>query len=263
MEGLSRRIAELADECGADIMERFAENLRSGAISQNSDPIEIMHLLRPAVVQPVRLSALLTEWRNCSPPPSLEALNMAVKTAVFMKELCSPRTVETDFVWTGPSAGGSERLVSTIPVIRSMIDEAQRQILVVGYNLTVEATSTKTIIGALARASKRGCRITVAFHDNSSNYRILSKAWPSDVPAPRMLIWCGNPDSPNASLHAKLVSVDRNQVLVTSANLTRHGMEHNIEFGVRIRGAKAAQVEDHFSLLERKGFLMPLKIKNP
>jgi phosphatidylserine/phosphatidylglycerophosphate/cardiolipin synthase-like enzyme len=62
-----------------------------------------------------------------------------------------------------------------------------------------------------------------------------------------------------ASLHAKVLLVDQYDLLVTSANLTYHGLSSNIEVGVRVKGNELAkQMAQHFTSLERSGILQRL-----
>jgi phosphatidylserine/phosphatidylglycerophosphate/cardiolipin synthase-like enzyme len=58
-------------------------------------------------------------------------------------------------------------------------------------------------------------------------------------------------------LHAKVLVGDRSDALVTSANLTYHGMETNIELGIHVTGQAAAQIEEHFRDLIRQNELVP------
>ena len=53
-----------------------------------------------------------------------------------------------------------------------------------------------------------------------------------------------------SALHAKVISVDQKETLITSANLSYHGQEGNIELGAHIVSSKIArQVEDIFTKL--------------
>ena len=55
---------------------------------------------------------------------------------------------------------------------------------------------------------------------------------------------------PMAALHAKVISVDEQQTLITSANLSYHGQEGNIELGTLVDSKKIArQVDDVFTHL--------------
>lgn len=56
------------------------------------------------------------------------------------------------------------------------------------------------------------------------------------------------PDDPMSSLHAKVLCVDQFKTLITSANLSYHGQEGNIEIGTYIESpAIAQQVESLFT----------------
>ena len=53
-----------------------------------------------------------------------------------------------------------------------------------------------------------------------------------------------------AALHAKVISVDQQQTLITSANLSYHGQQGNIELGTLIESKQIAkQIEDVFTKL--------------
>ena len=60
-----------------------------------------------------------------------------------------------------------------------------------------------------------------------------------------------------SALHAKVISVDQQDTLITSANLSYHGQEGNIELGTKIHSRDLArQVEDVFTkLVFKKAFL--------
>jgi phosphatidylserine/phosphatidylglycerophosphate/cardiolipin synthase-like enzyme len=53
--------------------------------------------------------------------------------------------------------------------------------------------------------------------------------------------------------HANALVVDRLEALVTSANLTYHGLEANIELGLRVRGPQAAAITERFHHLIAAG----------
>ena len=53
-----------------------------------------------------------------------------------------------------------------------------------------------------------------------------------------------------AALHAKVISIDQKETLITSANLSYHGQEANIELGTNIVSKEiAVQVETLFTQL--------------
>lgn len=53
-----------------------------------------------------------------------------------------------------------------------------------------------------------------------------------------------------AALHAKVISVDQKKTLITSANLSYHGQQGNIELGMLAESKKIAkQLDDVFTKL--------------
>ena len=53
-----------------------------------------------------------------------------------------------------------------------------------------------------------------------------------------------------AALHAKVISIDQRQSLITSANLSYHGQQGNIELGTLIESKQIAkQIDDIFTKL--------------
>ena len=77
------------------------------------------------------------------------------------------------------------------------------------------------------------------------------KSWPVASPVPSVFTWPEAPHDTMAKLHAKVIVADGRDALVTSANLTYHGYEANIEIGVRVSGEPARLVEKHFRELIR------------
>ena len=58
------------------------------------------------------------------------------------------------------------------------------------------------------------------------------------------------------SLHAKFAVTDSERLLVSSANLTEHAFELNIELGVLLTGGKAPEeATSHIDTLVRLGIL--------
>jgi cardiolipin synthase len=134
-------------------------------------------------------------------------------------------------VWTGPesSAGGS-RL--TLAVVADLIDQATAEILLVSY-----ATAPSTEVrDALHRATDRGVEITTLLERAEDNPTFTGHPNPlAGIPA-RQLAWPAGAREPGASMHAKILVVDRQCALIGSANLTGYGVERNLECGVLIRG---------------------------
>lgn len=162
-----------------------------------------------------------------------------------------------EVVWTYP---GSARpgLRTTGGVAREIIDTSRQSLLVVGYNVTVDPALTGLAaqsIDAIARAAERGVVVTAVLHRNV-NLQALLQAWHAGAPPPSIFTW-PLADDEKASVHAKLLISDRSDALITSANLTYHGFERNLEMGLRVTGRAATEIHDRFHELIASGELKP------
>lgn len=127
----------------------------------------------------------------------------------------------------------------TMTVVRSMIKGAERNILITGYSLSSYfAELTDTIIDK----SQRG--VFVKFFINNVE---------KQPDADKLLRYKGrflqiydysNDEDKIAALHAKVISVDMKQTLITSANLSYHGQQGNIELGALIESERTAKQLD-------------------
>ena len=86
-----------------------------------------------------------------------------------------------------------------------------------------------------------------------------SKHWPTGSRPPKVYYdpRAIDPDrSKRASLHAKCIVVDGEEVFVSSANFTERAQHRNVEVGVRISSAKIAlQLTNHFAKLAEEKLL--------
>lgn len=245
-----RLVALVNSEVTPEALDRFQSALAAGATTYEPSTELPGYLLMP----------LLRAWEavghEAMPPGALALALGAARRVRADAAAASPRL---DLVWTGPHSPANVQALTTTAVLREMIEGARHKILVVGYNLTRHNEFSVGVIDALAKAAGNGRRVIMALHDDGSNFGYLTDLWPRNLPLPRLLRWVGVPEDPKASLHAKLVVADASDLLVTSANLTFHGLEQNIEMGVRIRGSFAFEVDRHFSNLEREGVLVPFQ----
>lgn len=134
-------------------------------------------------------------------------------------------------VWTGPSSGQSGTRL-TIAVVADLIAEARRELLLVSF----AAYPPPVLRAALEEATERGVVVTMLLESPLDRPGFTGPAEPFPGLRGVRLRWPGAARPPHASMHAKLLVVDRSTALVGSANLTEAAMERNIECGVLIRG---------------------------
>ena len=188
-------------------------------------------------------------------------LALALGTADRLREVERTKVPQIEVAWTGPEAEGP-LMRPTFDVIREMITEmrAGGEALIVGYSLTAaEDSAMYEVINLLTEASRRDAQITFVLHrdDQEKNLAQLTDAWDVFAVKPRVFTWDPPKDAPYTKLHAKALVIDRLQVLVTSANLTYHGLKKNLELGLRVRGPQAQSIARRFDHLIAEAVLRP------
>jgi phosphatidylserine/phosphatidylglycerophosphate/cardiolipin synthase-like enzyme len=139
----------------------------------------------------------------------------------------------------------------TMAVVRSMLEGAENSILITGYSMSSYFSELADIIIAKSQSG-----VFVKFFIND-----LEKQ--SDVD--KLLRYKGrfleiydysNDKDKMAALHAKVISVDMKRTLITSANLSYHGQQGNIELGALIESTETARQLDDImtNLIFRKIF---------
>jgi phosphatidylserine/phosphatidylglycerophosphate/cardiolipin synthase-like enzyme len=207
-----------ADELPRDFARRLAVALRLG-------PDAVHHLRAEAVL-----------------PPSDAAVRMAMDLAVngdgpFLAGLLVGRlesVIEQPTVtpvWTGPESETVQGRL-TLAVLADLIEEARREVLLVSY----ATMPSEKVRAALSAAAERGVAITTLLERTADNPRFEGHGEPFPGISARRLCWPAADRPVGASMHAKVLVVDRHTALIGSANLTGYGLERNLECGVLIRG---------------------------
>ncbi|MGC5002645.1 DISARM system phospholipase D-like protein DrmC [Streptomyces sp. DT203] len=155
-----------------------------------------------------------------------------------------------DVVWTGPASSvQTSRLTSA--VIGELIDSAAREILLVSY----ASYPPKSLSAALTAAAARGVEVTLLLEQQTDNPKFQGSASFVDLTATR-LGWPAQYRESGASLHAKIIVVDRQTALIGSANLTSYAFEKNLECGILLRDAvHASAIARHLDALRETGIL--------
>ena len=161
------------------------------------------------------------------------------------------RSTQAELVWTGYRLPGSP-LRNTSSVIREMVDAAKSHVIVMSYSVWLGHTRVDAAMDRLVAARRRGASVTFVVDRDYSpdgsveghNREQLRTGWPDDAPRPDVYSW-GDDNDEIAKLHAKVLIVDRRDLLITSANLTGHGLSGNLELGARLVGRPAQQAHDH------------------
>lgn len=134
---------------------------------------------------------------------------------------------------------------TTMNVVQSMISGAERNIIITGYSLS---SYFSDLVDIIIDKSQHG--VFVKFFVND-----IDKQQGFD----KLLRYKGRflnmynykqSDDKMSALHAKVLSVDGYSTLITSANLSYHGQQGNIELGTKIDSKTVAkQIDDIFTKL--------------
>ena len=204
---------------------------------------------------------LLRAWR--SEHGGTARLPRLLSSPFDVQHAVEERSTRAELVWTGYLPPGSP-LRSTSPVIREMFDAATSHVIVMSYSVWLEHSRSRVdaALDRLVEARRRGALVTFVIdrgynpdgRAEGHNRAQLRSRWPDGAPAPGVYIW-GDDNNDVAKLHAKVTIVDRRDLLITSANLTGHGMSGNLELGARLTGQPAQQAHDHVMGLIADGTL--------
>lgn len=160
----------------------------------------------------------------------------------------------TELVWTGPTTPfvSARR---TEQALLQVINSAEQSLFITSF----VAYDVSTIVKALNAANDRGVVISMLLelsrdHGGSITFDVIGKMR-TLVSAARLYAWREKVDPFfDGRVHAKVAVADGRICFITSANLTGHAMEKNMEAGVLISGGTIPKVlEDHLrSLTETK-----------
>jgi cardiolipin synthase A/B len=204
----------------------------------------------------------LDQYWMAAPELSPEALGWTLIGSQRSTELVR-KAFSIDIVLTGPKTN-IVPLRRTEQVLIEVIESAKNSIFVVSF-VTYKAHN---VVAALISAINRGAKVRMLLETKSESGGKLSfdeiEKLKSEIPKAEILCWpLENRDQEGTNwgtLHAKCAIADSHTALITSANLTGHAMEINMELGVLIRGGtEPNRIQKHFEELIRRGVLKILE----
>jgi phosphatidylserine/phosphatidylglycerophosphate/cardiolipin synthase-like enzyme len=138
----------------------------------------------------------------------------------------------------------------TRPVIEELINGAEKSIQITGYSISDHFEDLLKLINA---KSKRGVVVELFVNNYEKVRSVLLDIEHTNRRFFKVYSYAGKADDKMAALHAKTILVDGKRMLISSANLSYHGLDGNIELGALITSRrKVAQVQEIFSELKRQ-----------
>lgn len=197
------------------------------------------------------MDQLIEAWRGTNVSAEELASMLLAAGHVFTK---AANHQSTELVWTGPTTPfvSARR---TEQALLQVINAAERSLFVTSF----VAYDISTVVKALNAASERSVDISMLLelsqeHGGSITFDAIGKMR-TLVPAARLYAWREKADPfSDGRVHAKVAAADGRMCFITSANLTGHAMEKNMEAGVLISGGMIPKLlADHLrSLIDTK-----------
>ncbi|MBS4045653.1 MAG: DISARM system phospholipase D-like protein DrmC [Alphaproteobacteria bacterium] len=197
------------------------------------------------------LDRLITAWKQTE--ISGDVLAGILVGAAFAHQHAQ-RECSVEFVWTGPTTPfvATRR---TEQVLLDLISHAQSELFIVSF----VAYDVSSVVDALNAAAARGVAIRILLETSTSHGGSLSidpiATMRRCVPSAALYVWTDRPEPfTDGKVHAKVAIADSNIAFLTSANLTGHALERNMEAGVLIRGGSVSVgLQAHlYALIETK-----------
>lgn len=178
------------------------------------------------------INALKQEYPLLNDDQIIEIL-LIIVDAYFNKQ-----QEKTELVVTAPpSFALRTRLTSN--VVSDLLDSAQRSLLITGYTISEYMDD---LIDIIVNKSQRGVFVKL-FINNLERQNAIDKILRYKSRFLQVYNYT-NADDKMAALHAKVICMDGNDSLISSANLSYHGMSGNIELGCRVQSEQIAQKID-------------------
>ena len=136
-------------------------------------------------------------------------------------------------------------------VIQEMLSSAQKSIIMTGYSMSDYFSD---YVDLLIAKCQRGILVQVFFNHAEKQEQI-------EKLLRYQLYDYQNANDKMSALHAKVISVDGEKTLISSANLSYHGLEGNIEIGTYIESTRIAkQLTDTFKEMVMRKTFVPFSV---
>ena len=260
LPALSNKVARLASELPDDLTQALAQAL---AACDAEDWSYTRLRLLDITAQPrfrAHVEQLLTAWQQYAPTMRPESMAAALLAATSSAEL-HHREQTVELLWTGPDVGVVP-LRRTDQALLQLIDAARDSLLIVSFAVY----KIPAISDALIRAALRGVTLQICVESpETSENRMANdtvKALKDVARHAAIYVWPKDQRVLGANgsaglLHAKCAVADRRLLFISSANLTEHAMNANIELGVLIQGGSLpVDVATQFAQLMADGIVV-------
>lgn len=166
---------------------------------------------------------------------------------LIIRSIAQKESQNIELVVTAPDSFALKAR-ATKNVVQEIIGLAQKSITITGYSISdyvsgfIDTLVTKSLCGVLVKI----------YLNKADSQGSIDKIVRYQSKYLQIFNYTNDTDKMSA-LHAKIISVDNVQSLISSANLSYHGMEGNIELGCLVSSKKiATQIDALFVQLTRE-----------
>lgn len=230
MAPLLKAVSELVAMLSPSKIEAIASRLRGTAPSERDRGL---HQIVGTPAARAALDSLISMWEQSALPGDVVA---GILIGAAHARLQAQRDSSVELVWTGPTTPfvATRR---TEQVLLDLIQRAKTELFIVSF----VAYDVPSIIAAINSAIDRGVetRILVEASLTQGGSLLVDPVatMRGCVPSALLYAWTDRPHPfTNGRVHAKVAVADDSIAFLTSANLTGHALEKNMEAGIFVTG---------------------------
>lgn len=188
------------------------------------------------------LMELRKQYPECSEAHIVDILASLVSVYSLKK------SERSELVVTAPESF-KVKASKTKNVVADMITSAQKSIVMTGYSIS---DYFKDLLDIIIGKSQSGVYIRIYVNDIEKQKQALDRLLAYQSKHLQLFEYIKSEEDKMAALHAKMLIVDSSEMLISSANLSYHGMSGNVEIGLRVHSTeKARELENIFKELVR------------
>ena len=230
VDELLKLVMSLARDVHQGTLRHLAHSIRESGGARDAEAIRGWPR-SPLLTKP--LADLAEAWR-ASGVSAAELAGMLLGASHSYRAIRNEESIE--LVWTGPSSG----LVATRKTEQALLEVIEGALDAL-FVVSFVAYDLPTVMEALNRAITRGVEVSILLESSAAYGGGISMdviaSMRKALPAAKLYYW-GTRDGEysGGKVHAKVAVADSRVCFISSANLTGHAMERNMEAGVLIQG---------------------------
>ena len=230
-----------------DVIDNLIKLLQNNTLTLSSDDFKLKDELNISGSEVSTIKKIFKDFKTT------ETLTTVITLLNEIRNLEEQKLKSTKLVSTTPKISHEESDKTNL-MIKQLFLNAKKSIILVGYTMDNKEDTKEffEIIKSNSNIKKLDIKFIFDRADESrkinhtgrkyapSTKKIIEENWDDDIPWPKVFTY---KDS-QKSLHAKVLIIDSQEILITSANMTGRAMQRNIEMGIYHKGQPAKDAEN-------------------